>query len=79
MMDLLIILPKLSLAIRFAYSIGSSGECWRPSNSSQSRLMRAVGDYIFMFDSDDILLPEKLDMSIAAVDSHPDINLFLIY
>lgn len=33
-------------------------------------LSAAVGDYIFIFDSDDIMLPEKLDFSIKAMELH---------
>lgn len=38
-------------------------------------LMAAQGDYIFLFDADDIMLPEKLAISVAALDANPDADL----
>lgn len=50
----------------------NSGGPARPRNVG---LMAAQGDYIFLLDADDIMLPEKLAISVAALDANPDADL----
>lgn len=51
---------------------GNSGGPAKPRNAG---LAAAAGEYIFMFDSDDIMHPEKLALSIAALDEHRDADI----
>lgn len=46
-----------------------------PAAPRNQGLIRATGQYIFMFDADDIMLPEKLQVSVATLDSFPQANL----
>jgi glycosyltransferase involved in cell wall biosynthesis len=39
-----------------------------PAKPRNTGLKQSVGDYIFMFDSDDIMLPHKLEVSVNAMD-----------
>lgn len=42
-----------------------------PAKPRNVGLEHASGDYIFMFDSDDLMKPNKLEVSISAFDAHP--------
>lgn len=46
-----------------------------PAAPRNQGLSHATGEYIFMFDSDDIMLPDKLLASVAALDAHPDADM----
>lgn len=52
-------------------SLSNSGGPAIPRNTG---LNAAKGEYIFIFDSDDIMHPEKLEKSIAALDAHPEVG-----
>lgn len=52
-------------------SLGNSGGPAIPRNAG---LMNATGDYIFMFDSDDIMRPGKIEKCVSALDNNPDAN-----
>lgn len=47
----------------------------RPAIPRNQGLINARGKYIFIFDSDDIMLPDKLQMTVAALDAHPDVDM----
>ena len=46
-----------------------------PAKPRNVGLNNASGEYIFMFDSDDIMLPKKLALSVDALDRNPSANL----
>lgn len=46
-----------------------------PSKARNKGLDNAVGEYVFIFDSDDLMRPEKLERSVAALESNPDANI----
>lgn len=46
-----------------------------PAGPRNLGLKESKGEYVFIFDADDIMLPEKLYLSIEALDSHPDADL----
>lgn len=46
-----------------------------PAKPRNIGLNNASGEYIFMFDSDDIMLPNKLALSIDALEKNPSANL----
>lgn len=46
-----------------------------PAGPRNIGLREAKGEYIFIFDADDIMLPEKLHLSVSAMDSHPEADL----
>src|SRR5690606_3082381 len=54
---------------------------FRQANSGGPAAPRNVGlenaraDYIFIFDSDDIMLPDKLKITVAALDAHLDVDM----
>jgi len=50
----------------------NSGGPARPRNVA---IARARGRYICIFDSDDLMLPEKLERSVAFLDAQPDLGL----
>lgn len=51
--------------------LGNSGGPAKPRNVG---LVNALGEYIFMFDSDDIMLPGKIEKCISALDGNPEAN-----
>lgn len=53
------------------HTISNSGGPARPRNIG---LAKAQGHYIFMFDADDIMHPQKLELSIDAFKQHPQAN-----
>ncbi len=46
-----------------------------PAGPRNIGLRESKGEYIFIFDADDIMLPEKLHLSVSAMDSHPEADL----
>jgi glycosyltransferase involved in cell wall biosynthesis len=59
--------PRIKL-----FTQSNSGGPARPRNIG---LKNSQGEYIFIFDSDDIMLPEKLEMSVKALDSNSDADI----
>jgi len=68
--------PKLLAQItdpRFrVITIANSGGPARPRNIG---LQEASGEYIFLFDADDVMHPEKLSNAINALDRHPQADI----
>src|SRR5690606_20046801 len=50
----------------------NSGGPARPRNVG---LKNSTGEYIFMFDSDDIMAPDKLATSVQALDTYPEADM----
>lgn len=46
-----------------------------PAKPRNVGLTKSVGEYIFMFDSDDLMLPEKVARSVEALDQYPEADL----
>ncbi|WP_191968508.1 glycosyltransferase family A protein [Cellvibrio sp. KY-GH-1] len=46
-----------------------------PSKARNKGIDSALGDFIFIFDSDDLMRPEKLEKSVAALESNPEANI----
>jgi glycosyltransferase involved in cell wall biosynthesis len=46
-----------------------------PASPRNQGVNQAKGEYIFMFDSDDIMLPDKLRVTVGALDAHPDVDI----
>ncbi|QEY17299.1 glycosyltransferase family 2 protein [Cellvibrio sp. KY-GH-1] len=46
-----------------------------PAGPRNVGIRESKGEYIFIFDADDIMVPEKLRLSISAMDSHPEADL----
>ena len=46
-----------------------------PASPRNQGVNQAKGEYIFMFDSDDIMLPDKLRVTVGALDAHPDVDM----
>jgi glycosyltransferase involved in cell wall biosynthesis len=53
------------------YSITNSGGPARPRNIG---MQYALGDYIFLFDADDVMHPKKLELSLNAFMLYPEAN-----
>lgn len=46
-----------------------------PASPRNTGIKAAKGKYIFLFDSDDLMLPGKIDTSVSALEQHPDAGL----
>ncbi|MEQ5833999.1 glycosyltransferase family A protein [Marinobacter sp. NFXS9] len=61
----------LNKRIRYIWQPNSGG----PASPRNRGIAAARGEYIFLFDSDDIMLPGKIEDSLAALSEHPDSGL----
>lgn len=65
------ILEAYSDKIKYLYQENSKG-CSKPRNVG---IEAANGEYIAIFDSDDLMLPEKIMLQAEMLDKNPDVNL----
>jgi len=56
--------------IKYYWQNNSGG----PASPRNSGIRYSLGEYIFIFDADDVMLPDKLGDSIAVLDSEPDVD-----
>lgn len=68
----LAVLENISDARIRIFKQANSGGPARPRNVG---LEAAQGEYIFLLDADDVMLPEKLAISVAAFDENPDADI----
>ena len=54
--------------VRYIYQTNSGG----PAKPRNIGINESQGEYIFIFDSDDIMLPNKISETIKALDTNPD-------
>jgi glycosyltransferase involved in cell wall biosynthesis len=57
--------------IRLIQQANSGG----PAKPRNLGLVNAIGDYIFLFDADDVMFATKIQESIAALDKHPNADI----
>lgn len=57
--------------IKYLYQENHGG----PSKARNYGLREATGKYIFIFDSDDLMRPDKIELSVAALEEHQDADI----
>ncbi len=56
--------------IKYYWQSNSGG----PASPRNSGIRYALGEYVFIFDADDVMLPDKVSDSIAVLDNEPDVD-----
>ncbi len=63
-----VVAPYLNDRVRYIYQANSGG----PAKPRNTGIANSTGELIFLFDADDIALPDKMQASVALLDQHPD-------
>lgn len=56
--------------IKYFWQSNSGG----PASPRNNGIKYALGEYVFIFDADDVMLPDKVGDSIAVLDNEPDVD-----
>ncbi len=69
--DRVLQMAELDSRIRYIRQSNSGG----PAKPRNIGLSESIGEYIFIFDSDDVMVPRKVEISIGALDKEPNADL----